>query len=117
PDADVAVLHGLVKGSYQGWTLSVEPKYIQIADKLGATAGTWGSKELDSIFSISPGSKGWTPSPPKMSYVGVIFDDHGRILMREPTNHFDGYVWSFPKGTWEKGELTAESALREVTEE
>lgn len=53
----------------------------------------------------------------KVAYGGVIFDDDGRVLLREPKNHYDGYVWTFPKGRPNPGENPEEAALREVLEE
>ncbi len=59
------------------------------------------------------------PVPPgkKVAYGGVIFDNKGNILLREPNNHFDGYVWTFPKGRPDPGETPEQTALREVKEE
>lgn len=51
------------------------------------------------------------------AYGGVVVDAGGFILLREPSNHFDGYVWTFPKGRPDKGETPEEAALREVREE
>ena len=51
------------------------------------------------------------------SYGGFVLDDQGRVLLREPTNHFGGYVWTLPKGGIDEGETPAEAALREVLEE
>jgi 8-oxo-dGTP pyrophosphatase MutT (NUDIX family) len=53
----------------------------------------------------------------KLSFGGVLFDDHGRVLLRRPANEFDGYVWTFPKGRMEEGGTPQETALREVLEE
>jgi len=53
----------------------------------------------------------------KLAYGGVVVDSEGRILLREPTNHFDGYVWTFPKGRPNGGETQEETALRETLEE
>jgi len=53
----------------------------------------------------------------KVACGGVIIDTDGRILLREPSGHFDGYVWTFPKGRPEVGETPEEAALREVREE
>jgi 8-oxo-dGTP pyrophosphatase MutT (NUDIX family) len=53
----------------------------------------------------------------KKAYGGVIIDPSGRVLLREPSGHFDGYVWTFPKGRPEKGESPEQTALREVREE
>lgn len=50
-------------------------------------------------------------------YGVVTFDDQGRVLLREPTNHFDGYHWTFPKGHPDHGEHPLISAQRENLEE
>jgi len=52
-----------------------------------------------------------------MTYGGVVINAAGRLLLREPKGHFDGYVWTFPKGKPEPGETEVEAALREVWEE
>lgn len=51
------------------------------------------------------------------AYGGILVDDAGRILMREPKGHFDGYVWTFPKGKADPDESPEQAALREVLEE
>ena len=55
------------------------------------------------------------------AYGGVIINDQGKILLREPKGHFDGYVWTFPKGRpreeQRSSETREETALREVFEE
>lgn len=51
-------------------------------------------------------------------YGGVMFDDQGRILIREPKGHYDGYVWTFPKGGMDSDKDNPyDAALREVAEE
>jgi len=52
-----------------------------------------------------------------VAYGGVIIDELRRVLLREPTNHFDGYVWTWPKGRPQVDESPANAALREVQEE
>jgi 8-oxo-dGTP pyrophosphatase MutT (NUDIX family) len=52
-----------------------------------------------------------------LSAGGVLIDDAGRVLLREPTNHFGGYVWTFAKGRVDPGETPEQAALREVREE
>jgi 8-oxo-dGTP pyrophosphatase MutT (NUDIX family) len=37
--------------------------------------------------------------------------------LRRPKNHFDGYIWTFPKGRPDPGETAEDAALREVKEE
>jgi 8-oxo-dGTP diphosphatase len=55
------------------------------------------------------------------AYGGVVINQQGRILLREPKKHYDGYVWTFPKGRPKKGQEPGETrevtALREVLEE
>ena len=51
------------------------------------------------------------------AYGGVVINPEGRILLREPRGHFDGYVWTFPKGRQEHGDFPKVTALREVLEE
>jgi 8-oxo-dGTP pyrophosphatase MutT (NUDIX family) len=55
--------------------------------------------------------------PTAQSYGGVIFSRDGKVLLREPIDHADGYVWTWPKGRPELGENPAQTALREVHEE
>lgn len=57
------------------------------------------------------------PQGKKVAYGGVVFDPSGKILLREPKNHFDGYVWTFAKGRPDPGEKPEQTALREVFEE
>ena len=47
----------------------------------------------------------------------VVFDHDNRVLLREPANHFDGYVWTFSKGAPDPDEHPVETALRETLEE
>ncbi len=51
------------------------------------------------------------------AYGGVVVDGNGRVLLREPAGHFDGYVWTFAKGRPDRGEAPEATALREVREE
>ena len=48
---------------------------------------------------------------------GVLINDQGKVLLRQPTGNFDGYAWTFPKGRPELGETPEQTALREVLEE
>lgn len=51
------------------------------------------------------------------AFGGVIIDADGRVLLREPTDHFDEYVWTFAKGRPDGEESGEDCALREVFEE
>jgi 8-oxo-dGTP pyrophosphatase MutT (NUDIX family) len=56
-------------------------------------------------------------APHADKYGGIVFDDAGSVLLREPKDHFDGYVWTFAKGDSAGKETPEETALREVREE
>lgn len=66
-----------------------------------------------------PGSTSSVASkvPKATAYGGVVFDAEGRTLLREPLNHFGGYVWTFSKGRPDPGESPEQTALREMLEE
>jgi len=53
----------------------------------------------------------------KKAYGGVVFNNEGEILLREPRNHYGGYVWTFAKGGPQGNETPEAAALREVREE
>ena len=59
---------------------------------------------------------GWGGDGPK-SYGGVIMDEKGRVLLREPKGHFGGYSWTWPKGGVKAGQNPVQAALDEVAEE
>lgn len=52
------------------------------------------------------------------AYGGIVFNDEGEILMRSPSGHWGGYVWTFAKGGTEENDKSPEEvAVREVLEE
>ncbi len=51
------------------------------------------------------------------SYGGVVINQDGQVLLREPDGHYGGYVWTFAKGEPSPGETIEQTALREVFEE
>jgi 8-oxo-dGTP pyrophosphatase MutT (NUDIX family) len=51
------------------------------------------------------------------AFGGVLINPAGLILLREPSNHYGGYAWTFAKGRAKPGESPEEAALREVWEE
>ena len=53
----------------------------------------------------------------KAAFGGVIINEQAQVLLREPSGHYDGYVWTFAKGTPNQGETPEQTALREVVEE
>lgn len=56
-----------------------------------------------------------TGKPP--AYGGVVVDADGRVLLREPTNYYGRYVWTFPKGHPHGDETPETAARRETLEE
>lgn len=59
----------------------------------------------------------WDDGGGKKSFGAVVFDEQGRILLREPANHYDNYVWTFAKGKIDASESPLQCAIREVREE
>ena len=53
----------------------------------------------------------------KKAYGGVVISPSGQVLLREPTGHYKGDVWTFAKGKPEFAESPEQTALREVLEE
>ena len=53
----------------------------------------------------------------KKAYGGVVINAEGKVLLREPSGHYNGQVWTFAKGGPNPGETPEETALREVLEE
>ncbi len=51
------------------------------------------------------------------SFGGVLINAERKVLLRQPTGHWHGCVWTFPTGKPEPGERPEETALREVREE
>lgn len=56
-------------------------------------------------------------APKADAYGVVLINSKGEVLLREPSGHFGGYVWTFAKGRPDKGETPEETALRETFEE
>src|SRR5437879_10429948 len=74
--------------------------------------------EIGSVLrKLTPKEQPATAPGNKAAYGGVIFDDKGRVLLREPTGHYDRYVWTFSKGRPEPGESPEDTAIRETREE
>ena len=78
-------------------------------------------KEIDDLFDeidIHDAEPTWNLDAAKGSprYGGIVFNDKGQILLRRPTNDFDGYVWTFAKGGAD-GQKPLQAAKREVSEE
>lgn len=55
--------------------------------------------------------------PKADAYGVVLINANGQVLLREPSGHFGGYVWTFAKGRPDPGEAPAQTAIREAFEE
>ena len=55
--------------------------------------------------------------PEADAYGSVIISPEGKILLREPKDHFGGYAWTYAKGRPDPGETPEQAALRKVLEE
>lgn len=99
-----------------------------VLDRAGVKAApekaTGGSEEarvaLEKAREVDPhGPDGvWGPKPNgSVAYGGIVMNDKGEILLREPAGHYDGYHWTFPKGKPDPGDHPADTATREVAEE
>lgn len=51
------------------------------------------------------------------AYGGVLINYEGCVLLREPAQHYDGYVWTFAKGRPDPEDSPQQCVLREVLEE
>lgn len=58
-----------------------------------------------------------TPGGRRSAYGGVVLNREGKVLVREPTGHYGGYVWTFAKGSPVGAETPEQAAMREVREE
>jgi 8-oxo-dGTP pyrophosphatase MutT (NUDIX family) len=101
-----------------GWTVTeMTENAFCPTGKGGGIDPHCGPNASDMHHALGPG---WQHPPHwrKRSYGGVVVDDKGRYLLREPANHYEGYHWTFAKGKMDKEhEDPAQTAQREVLEE
>jgi len=103
-----------------GATVAAGAVLAALKAKLAGKLATWtGLPTLDlEDVDLHEAEPTWSPTPgKKRSYGAVLFDDQGRVLLREPTGHFDGYAWTFPKGGQSGDEHPVKAAQRETEEE
>jgi ADP-ribose pyrophosphatase YjhB (NUDIX family) len=88
-------------------------------EREGVYAKVWTvMRGLESAKNMARPSPANEPSFGKSpAYGGVVFNEQGEVLLREPKNHYDGYVWTFAKGHPQRGETPENAAMREVFEE
>ncbi len=103
--------------------------YENFKDEVMAELGLPREQQCMKVWSImaqpvAEPAHGKKPSPapapaPRLekAYGGVVVNDEGKVLLVEPRNHFDRYVWTWPKGKANAGEAPEAAAIREVGEE
>lgn len=116
----VALLHAALDIAYANFKATVEekqgPERAHVYHDVWAALNNLAGLPLPSPHFADPAQR--TPIRQKTAYGGVLFDQNGQVLLREPKNHFDGTVWTFPKGKPASADSCAEDvALREVREE
>lgn len=91
----------------------------EVAKQLGSERAHVYGKVWEDLLAIEKEKPKPMVSKPKgkVAYGGVVLDQANRVLLREPLNHYGGYVWTFAKGGPDKGETPEQTALREVLEE
>ncbi len=90
----------------------------EVANRQGPERAHVYSKVWSTLLGLEkPSSKPTKHSPKALAYGGVLINGSGNVLLVEPKGHFDGYVWTFPKGRPNKGESAQDAAMREVKEE
>lgn len=92
---------------------SLEENFKQLWAKVYSDAGYSVQAAEDSH---AEGSE-WGPIHGKGAHGIVLFDKSGNVMLREPSNHFGNYAWTFSKGGSNPGETTLQAAIREVAEE
>lgn len=50
------------------------------------------------------------------TFGAILIDAQNNVLLRQPTNQFGGYAWTFAKGHPKQGEATSQTALRVLLE-
>ena len=74
----------------------------EVADRMGPERAHTYHKVWSSLRALETEQPTKTPSKlatKGMAYGGVVINRQGKLLLREPLNHFEGYVWTFPKGS------------------
>lgn len=51
------------------------------------------------------------------AYGVVLVNAKNEVMLREPSGHYGGYVWTYAKGRPDKNESPVETAIREAYEE
>ena len=92
----------------------LEEAFTKMWAQVYADAGyAAGSAEGDPHAEGTP----WGPVQGKGTHGVILFDKNGNVMLREPSNHFGQYAWTFSKGGSNPGETPLQAAIRETAEE
>ena len=87
-------------------------------ENIGLSAQAIGLADLTAEYLVRDlHAEGVWESSSHARYGTVVFNASSQVLLREPTNHFGGFVWTFAKGGPHGDERPVETALRETLEE
>lgn len=102
----------------ENFVLNVYPAFLRGEPIPSQNPTIYDMQDLTDLFgcNLHTDLDSWktTTPPDQRAYGGVLFNEDGMVLLREPSSHWDGYVWTFPKG---RGDDPVETAIREVLEE
>lgn len=116
-NAETAGLWSPASGALKAAAPAVKPKTLFDLPRLEDAPGFADSPDPTS-FSPTWAYQGGESASSRMSFGAVVFDEKGRLLLREPAGHYDGYHWTFPKGTRDAvSDGVLATARREVLEE
>lgn len=80
--------------------------------KLSETIKSGDPHEMEPTWKLPP-----NVNKKNVKYGAVVFNDEGKVLLREVANHYDNYFYTFAKGGMEEGDHPLDTANREVLEE
>ncbi len=87
-----------------------------VADKQGASRAKLYGKVWQDLYELQTDPAFLESDPQADSHGGVVVSGGGKVLLREPTEHFAGYAWTFAKTAKKPGESPRDTAIRAVRE-
>lgn len=92
--------------------------YMRDLDRMVAERFTVPMDRTEEYRTRTLANEGAWPAPSsKLHYGAVVLDGYQSVLLRQPRGHFDGYVWTHPKGRAQPNEHPLGCALRVVASE
>lgn len=88
----------------------------EVAKKQGHKRASLYHQVWDVLYQLQTDPAFVEQEPVADSYGGVVVSGGGKVLLREPTKHHGGYVWTFAKTEIKPGESPRDAAVRAVRE-